>query len=259
MALVLAVLALLLWLGGSTLPYDWQWARAFGFVLRWQDGTPVPGPLLIGLGQTLRIAALAGVIALVIALITAILRLSNSISGRWLARAYVEVIRNTPLIVQISMFYFAIAPLLGIERFWAGVLALALFEAAFLSEIIRAGILGVALTQWEAAASLGLTRPQTYRLIVLPQALRAMLPPLTSSAVALVMDSSIVSVIALAELTTAGRNAIADNFLSFEIWFLVAGLYLTITLTLSAFARRLERRYVSTSGPARGARIRTIS
>ena len=163
--------------------------------------------------------------------------------GRWLARVYLELIRNTPLLVQIFFLYFVMAPILDLGRTPTAILALSLFEGAYASEIFRAGIESIGRGQWEACYSLGLTRAQTYRRVILPQALRRILPPLTSQAVSLIKDSALVSTIAVYDLTMEGRTIIADTFLTFEIWFVVAAVYLILTLTLSALANGLERRY----------------
>jgi polar amino acid transport system permease protein len=152
------------------------------------------------------------------------------------------VIRNTPLLVQLYLFYFALAPLFGLDRYATGILCLGIFEGAYCSEIIRAGIEAVGRGQWEAARSLGLSTTHIYRLVVLPQAVRLMLPPLTGQTIALVKASAMVSVIAVFDLTTEGRSIIADTFLTFEIWLTVAALYLLVTVTLSLVATGLERR-----------------
>lgn len=140
------------------------------------------------------------------------------------------------------LFYFVLSPILGVERFWTGVLCLAVFEASFISEIIRGGILSVPRAQWEAASALGLRAPATYRKVVLPQAVPLMLPPLTSSLVNLTKSSAIVSTIAIFDLTNEGRNVIADTFMTFEIWLTVAGMYLVLTVSLSIVAKQLEVR-----------------
>ena len=151
--------------------------------------------------------------------------------------------RNTPLLVQIFFLYFVMAPIFDIGRTATAVLALSLFEGAYASEVFRAGIESIGRGQWEAAHSLGLSRTHTYRYIILPQALRRILPPLTSQAVSLVKDSALVSTIAVYDLTMEGRAIIAETFLSFEIWFTVAAVYLVLTLGLSALAGTLERRF----------------
>jgi polar amino acid transport system permease protein len=231
-----------IWGGAAAMGYNWQWERVQRYLVRFTSDGIVWGTLVRGLFQTLQISAVALVLTFVIGLATAILRMSDSWSGRWLARGYMELIRNTPLLVQINIFYFVIAPIFGIDRFWTGVLCLAFFEGAFASEIFRSGILAVSRGQWEAAGSLGLSRLDAYRFIILPQAVRIMSPPLLGVAIALIKDSSIVSVIALFELTTAGRDAISQSFMSFEIWFTVAAMYLVITVALSAIVTLMERR-----------------
>ena len=193
--------------------------------------------------MTLEITAYSLVLAAVIGLVTALLRLSDSFMGRWLARIYLELIRNTPLLVQIFFLYFVMAPILDLGRTTTAVLALSLFEGAYVSEIFRAGIQSIGRGQWEAGYSLGLSRFQTYRRVILPQALRRVLPPLTSQAVSLIKDSALVSTIAVYDLTMEGRTIIADTFLTFEVWFVVAAIYLVLNLTLSALANGLERRY----------------
>lgn len=191
----------------------------------------------------MEITVISLVVAAVIGLITALLRLSDSIIGRWLAWCYLEVIRNTPLLVQIFFLYFVMAPLLDLGRTATAILALSLFEGAYASEIFRAGITSIAKGQWEACYSLGLSRSQSFRHVILPQALRRVLPPLTSQAVSLIKDSALVSTIAVSDLTMQGRTIVADTFLAFEIWFFVAAIYLVLTLALSGLAHSLERRF----------------
>jgi polar amino acid transport system permease protein len=242
----LAFVAVVVWLtlrGADAMGYNWQWYRVPQYFYRVIDGELIWGPLVRGAIETLKISGWSLVLTLALGLLTAVLRLSDSISGRILARGYMEAIRNTPLLVQLNLFYFVIGPIFGIDRFWTGVLCLAVFEGAFAPEIFRAGILAVPRGQWEASSGLGLSRLDTYRYVVLPQAVITMLPPLASLAISLVKHSAIVSVIALFELTTAGRDIISQTFMSFEIWFTVAAIYLVITLILSAFVSYLERRF----------------
>ena len=134
-----------------------------------------------------------------------------------------------------------VSPVAGISGFASAVLALSLFEGAYASEIFRAGIISIKRGQWEAAQSVGLNTYQTYRLIILPQALRRILPPLTSQAVSLIKDSALVSTIAIYDLTMQGQAIIAETFLVFEIWFTVAAIYLTMTLALSAAVFYMEK------------------
>jgi polar amino acid transport system permease protein len=153
-----------------------------------------------------------------------------------LARGYLELIRNTPLLVQLFFIYFVLAPVMGIGRFVAGVLALSLFEGAYASEIFRAGIVSIDKGQWEASHSLGLSTIHTYRYIILPQAIRRILPPLTSQAVSLIKDSALVSTIAIYDLTMRAQVIISETFLTFEVWFTVAAIYLVLTVMLSTIA-----------------------
>jgi len=228
--------------GAGTFGYNWQWYRVPQYIARVVDGHIIWGPLARGLVVTLEIATLGLVLTLAIGLVTALLRTSHSFSGRLLAACYIQLIRNTPLLVQLYLFYFVLAPILGIERFWTGVLCLACFEGSFAAEIFRAGIESVPRGQWEASRSLGLGRYVEFRRVILPQAIKIVLPPLTGQGVSLIKDSSIVSVIAIFDLTNEGRTIISDTFMSFEIWFTVAAIYLVLTVSLSALASRLERR-----------------
>jgi polar amino acid transport system permease protein len=248
LATALLLAAVLVWLalkGGAMLGYNWQWYRVPPFFYRVVDGEIIWGPLVKGLIVTIQISVLSLVLTVVIGLGAALLRLSNSFAGRVIARVYLEAIRNTPLLVQLYVFYFIFSPIFGIDRFWTGVLCLAFFEGAFATEIFRAGIQSVERGQWEAGASLGLTRPQIYRDVVLPQAIRLVLPPLAGAAVTLIKASSIVSVIAVFDLTTEARTIIADTFMSFEIWLTVAVMYLVMTGGLSLMVSWLERKFKS--------------
>ena len=237
-----ALFAWLIYLGATGMGYNWQWYRVPRYVYRVIDGEFILGPLVKGLFVTLQITFWSAILALGIGLATAILRLSRSVAGYGISTAYLELARNTPLLVQMFLFYFVLAPIFDIERFWTGIICLAFFEAAFISEIIRGGVLSVQRGQWEAASALGLSQTDVYVKVVLPQALPIMLPPLTSAVVNLIKNSAIVSTIAIFDLTTEGRNIIADTFMSFEIWFTVAAIYLVLTLSLSMFVGVLERR-----------------
>ena len=235
-----AFLGWLAWRGADALDYRWQWYRVQPFFWRVIDGEVIWGPLVRGLLMTLQIAALAGALAILIGFLTALARLSNSIAGRTLATVYLEAIRNTPLLVQLFLVYFVLAPIIGLDRFWAGVLCLAFFEGSFAAEIIRGGLAGVDRGQYEAADANGFSTADKYRFIVVPQAMPLILPPLTGLLISTIKHSAIVSVIALAELTTQALNLISNTFMAFEIWFIVAGIYLALTVTLSFLVTLLE-------------------
>ena len=240
--LTFAVIGWLVWRGAQAMEYNWQWYRVEPFFYRVIDGEFIWGPLYHGLIVTLQLASVSGVLAVTIGFVTAIARMSNSRAGSMIATGYLEAIRNTPLIVQLFLFYFVLAPILGIDRFWAGVLCLAFFEGSFAAEIIRGGIQGVDRGQFEASDAIGLTTFNKYLYIVIPQSMPLILPPLTGLLISLIKHSAIVSVIAVSELTTTGLNLIADTFMAFEIWFIVAGIYLALTITLSIGVGQLERK-----------------
>ena len=244
--LVLTFLGWLIWRGIDAMDYRWQWFRVQPFFYRIVDGEIIWGPLVRGLIMTLQIASIAGVLAVLIGFVTALARLSGSFAGRIIATVYLEAIRNTPLLVQLFLVYFVLAPIIGIDRFWAGVLCLALFEGSFAAEIIRGGLRGVDRGQYEAGDAVGLSVTDKYRYIIIPQSLPLILPPLTGLLISTIKHSAIVSVIALAELTTQGLNLVSNTFMAFEVWFIVAGMYLALTVTLS-FAVTLFEWYLNKS------------
>ena len=242
---VLLVGAIIWFFYNSTaeLGYNWQWYQIPKYIFAHDEAGYVAGPLWDGLMVTFRISGISLLLAFSIGLATALFRLSNSFVARIIARVYLEVIRNTPLLVQLFFIYFVLSPVLDISAFASAVLALSLFEGAYASEIFRAGIISIHKGQWEAAFSMGLNTYQTYRLIILPQAIRQILPPLTSQAVSLIKDSALVSTIAIYDLTMRGQTIIAETFLVFEIWFTVAAIYLTVTLALSLTVFYMEKRF----------------
>tara|TARA_Y100001956_G_scaffold9373_2_gene8075 strand:+ start:261 stop:1058 length:798 start_codon:yes stop_codon:yes gene_type:complete len=228
--------------GAQAMGYRWQWERVPDYIAFYEDGEWWPAELIEGLFVTIKISLLALIATLLIGLTTALLRNSNSIVGRTIASSYVELIRNTPLLVQIYLLYFVFGPVLGLERFSTAVLALALFQGAYTAEIFRAGLNSIAKGQFEAAQSLGLSRTFTFWDIVLPQVIQRTLPPLTNEVISLIKNSSIVSVMAIFDLTTEARNIVSETAMPFEIWFSVALIYLALTLSLSAIAAWLEHK-----------------
>ncbi len=241
---VMVVIAITWLLAISTrqLGYHWQWYRVPQYLFSITEGRVVNGVLIAGLKVTLQITAVSLMLAFAIGLVTALLRLSNSLVGRFAARIYLEVIRNTPLLVQLFFIYFVLGPIFEIRAFTSAVVALSLFEGAYASEIFRAGIVSIHRGQWEAAYSIGLNTRQTYRFIVLPQAIKRILPPLVSQAVSLIKDSALVSTIAIYDLTMQAQTIIAETFLVFEIWFTVAAMYFILILVLSGGVYYLQKR-----------------
>ncbi len=243
--IVFAIIGWLIWRGAAAMEYSWQWYRVEPFFYKIVDGEFIKGPLIRGLIVTLQLASISAVITVLIGLVTAFARMSGSVVSRFVATAYLEGIRNTPLLVQLFLFYFVLAPIFGIDRFWAGVLCLAFFEGSFAAEIIRGGIQAVDKGQFEASDAIGFTGFDKYRYIIIPQALPLILPPLTGLFISLIKHSAIVSVIAVSELTTEGLNLISDTFMAFEVWFIVAGIYLALTVTLSFAVGALEKKMKS--------------
>jgi len=200
--------------------------------------------LLIGAGVTIQITVLSTAIGFVIGLIVGVARISNLRVLRMLAEVYVEFFRGTPLLVQIFLFYFALPVITGqrIDPFIAAISACGINSGAYVAEIFRAGIQSVDDGQMEAGRSLGMTWLQTMRYIIVPQAFKRVIPPLGNEFIAMLKDSSLVSVIGFEELTRRGQLIIAKTYGSFEIWMSVAVIYLVMTLTISRFVAYLERR-----------------
>jgi polar amino acid transport system permease protein len=247
MAALAALLSALMARATEGLGYHWQWYRLPRYLLEATEKGWSAGLLLNGVAVTLQIALVSLALAFTFGLAAALLRLSHSILGRLLSRLYLELIRNTPLLVQLFFFYFVCSPLFGLSGFTSAVLSLSLFEGAYISEIIRAGILSVPRGQWEAAVGSGLSPWSCYRRVILPQAVRPMLPPLTSQAIALVKDSALVSTIAVYDLTMQAQAIISETYLVFEVWFTVALIYLGLTLALSGAVTLMQKR----TGPLR--------
>jgi polar amino acid transport system permease protein len=242
-ALAAILMALMLW-ATEGLGYHWQWYRVPRYLLTVSESSWAAGPLLSGFAVTLQITAVSLVLALTFGLTTALMRLSNSVLARLVARLYLELIRNTPLLVQLFFIYFVCSPMFAISGFTSAVLALSLFEGAYVSEIVRAGILSIPRGQWEAAFSSGLDTWRSYRLVILPQAVRHILPPLTSQAISLIKDSALVSTIAIYDMTMQAQAIISETYLVFEVWFTVAAIYLLVTLALSGAVTLMEKRTV---------------
>jgi polar amino acid transport system permease protein len=201
------------------------------------------GPLMTGMWTTIWISAISGVLGLVIGLMTGLARVSKNFTINGLAAIYIEFIRGTPLLVQIFIAYFFVGTVFNLSRNVAGIGALALFAGAYVAEIVRAGIQSIPRGQMEAARSLGMSVPQAMLDIILPQALKRILPPLSGQFISLIKDSSLVSVIAITDLTKSGREIITSTFATFEVWLVVAAMYLVITSVLSQLVFYMERRF----------------
>ncbi len=222
-----------IWESGSQFNYNWQWNQVLSFFYEIDEGEFYFGVFYDGLVVTFQVAGTSFVLASLLGLVVMLMSQSSSYVAKGWSLVYVELIRNTPVLIQIYLIYFLLGPTLGWSRMTCGIVALSIFESAYVAEIFRSGVQSVPKGQWEASRSLGLSQFRTYLFVILPQALRLVLPPMTNVLINLVKNSSIVSVIAIADLTTEARNAVADTFLSFEIWFSVALVYLIITILIS--------------------------
>lgn len=270
--LVAAIIFYAVYRVNDVLVYHWNWSRVFNFVVRVDDetGSWVPNLLLQGLATTLRLAAWATVLATIIGLIMGYWRTSSNLTFRIISRCYVELIRNIPPVVFIFIFYFFVSsqlfPVIGIDdidregalvtnslfrfffgdpallsNFLAGMLCLALFEAAYITEIVRAGIQSIEKGQWEAARAVGLSRFNVLRDIIMPQAIRKILPPLAGQFITLIKDSAIVSLISIQELTFLATEVASSTTKVFETWILVAAMYFILCYGFAILFRRLEK------------------
>lgn len=200
--------------------------------------------LLVGAGVTIEITAVSVAIGFLIGLFVGIARICQVKILRIIATIYADCIRGTPLLVQIFLIYFALPIVTGqrVEPFVAAVAACGINSGAYVSEIFRAGIQAIDVGQMEASRSLGLSWWQTMYYVILPQAVRNILPPLGNEFIAMLKDSSLVSVIGFEELTRRGQLIIAQTYGSFEIWTTVAILYLIMTLAISRVVAWLEKK-----------------
>ncbi|MCC6474880.1 MAG: amino acid ABC transporter permease [Burkholderiales bacterium] len=201
-------------------------------------------PLLFqGLIATVKISFLAVILGTLLGVVLGLVALGRNRPLRWAVLAYVDFIRGTPLLIQIFLVYFAL-PVIGISlpEFWAGVIALGLNAAGFIAEIVRATVGSIERGQNEAAKSIGMTHWQTLTFILLPQALRPFVPPLTNELITLVKGSALLSVISVYELTRAGQAIISVHFVPFEIFLLIALYYYALISALAWLSRYAERR-----------------
>jgi His/Glu/Gln/Arg/opine family amino acid ABC transporter permease subunit len=199
--------------------------------------------LLRGAVVTVEISLLSMALALVLGLVAALGRLSRLRPLRFLSTLYVELVRGTPLLVQLFIVYYGL-PSVGIrlEPFLAGFLTLGAHYGAYLSEVYRAGILAVDRGQWEAAASVGMGRGMVMREVILPQAIRTILPPVGNYFISMLKDSALVATISVTELLRAGQLRVAITFRAMDIYLMVAAIYLVMSYALSLLIGYFERR-----------------
>jgi len=194
--------------------------------------------------HTIWISAAALALSILFGFLAALARRSNYPALRWFAAGYVELIRGTPLLVQLLILFYVVANAIGLQdRYLSGVIILAVFSGAYIAEMIRAGIESVGKSQLESARAIGLTRVQTYRYVIFPQAIRNLLPPLAGQAASIIKDSSLLSILGIEEFTLAAQQVNSATYSTLESYLPLAFGYLVLTLPISLFARRLERKF----------------
>jgi len=255
------------------LNYSWQWGKIPQFLYRFDDesGKWVSNVLMWGLFNTIRLSIFGTILAIILGTIMGICRSSEVMFLRLVSGTYVETMRNLPPLVIIFIVYFFIgnhllpyssigdalqgkdnflvsivtfclAPPEHLTTFLSALFTLAIFEGAYITEIVRSGIQSINRGQWEAAHSLGMTKYQQMRHIILPQAFQRILPPLAGQFVSLIKDSSIVSVISIPELSFRANELMTGTLLTMEIWITVTIMYLVLTLPCSVAIQKLEDR-----------------
>ena len=210
------------------------------------------GLLTQGLIVTIQVSIISIILGIIVGLFTGLARISDNPFFKWSAITYIELIRGTPLLVQIMIWYFVLGTLINnllskaglflIPELWFGILSLVIFAGAYVAEIVRAGIQSIHKGQMEAARSLGMTKATAMVKIILPQAFKRILPPLAGQFISLIKDSSLLGVIAIRELTKATREAVTTSLMPYELWFVCGVMYLLVTFSLSMFVQYLEKR-----------------
>jgi len=255
------------------LNYNWNWSIIPTYLVRYDEesGRWLPNLLLQGLFTTIKLSIWGMLLAGVLGLFLGILRTSKRLFFRLSTRTYVELIRNTPPLVLVFIFYFFVSdqilPAIGADEyvrglspqvqeklayfattpdliipFLSGAITIGIFQSAYITEIVRAGIEAIDEGQWDASKALGLNHLQQLRLVILPQALRIMLPPLANEFINTIKYSSIVSIISIQELTFQGLQVMSSTQVTIEVWLTITMMYLLICFSLSILVHRLEIR-----------------
>ncbi len=271
LTLLLALAAYVVYRLTMQLNYKWNWGilPQYFFYFDEETGRWVANILVKGLWTTLRLSFWATLLAILFGVVTGLMRISKRLFWRLIGASYVELIRNMPPLVLVFIFYFFVSdqimPLLGVEdfvrsrpdsvknlltflfaspqqftAFISGAITVAVFQGAYITEIVRAGIQSIEKGQWEASYALGLTWGQQMRWVILPQAVKRVLPPLTNEFINTIKYSAIVSVISIQELTFQGMQIMASTYVTIEVWITITAIYLLICFSLSMGVRRLE-------------------
>ena len=268
-ALILAAVAFIVRRVGVEMRYNWQWPVILQYLVRVDGAHWAAGTLMQGFLTTVKLSLWATVLAAFLGTLMGLFRVSHSLFYRLIAGSYVEIVRNLPPLVLVFIVYFFVgerimalfgaeqlvrtappavqeflaflfAPPARLSGFFAGLATLVLYEAAYITEIVRAGIQSIEKGQWEAAHTLGLSRRQQLRFVILPQALQRILPALAGQLISTIKDSAIVSVISIPELTFQGLELMSATYLTFEVWITVTALYFLLTFTCSLGVKQLE-------------------
>ena len=273
LSLIVAAVVYVAYRVNSVLRYEWGWSTIPGYILRYDEDEQrwVSNLLLHGFMTTIRLSIWASVLAAIVGVALGLCRTSHNMFLRMVGRAYVELIRNIPPLVFLFIFYFFISsqimPLFNLDglmrdaspattsivsflfgppklldNFVGGLIALAMFEAAYVAEIVRAGVQSIDRGQWEAAQAAGLSRLDVLRFVILPQAIKRVVPPLANQFISLIKDSSIISLISIQELTFMAQDVIIATNRLFEVWIVTAGFYFVICFGFSLAFSRLEKR-----------------
>lgn len=272
-AVVAAAIGYVFYRVETVLVYKWDWSAIPSYLFRWDEKTDslVPNLLMKGLATTIRIAIWTMIVASVIGVILGVARTSKRLFPRLVSWAYVEFIRNIPPVPFLFLFYFFIAsqimPLLGIDEairamspgtlavaevlfgpanlmsnFAAGMISLSMMSAAYIAEIVRAGIQAVPAGQREAGSSIGLSHLQLMRYVVLPQAIARVVPPMAGQFITLIKDSSLVALISIQELSFMAMEIAISEQRFFEVWIVTGAMYFTVCYACALMFARLERR-----------------
>ncbi len=231
---VFLLLSLAFWFFFSQVKFAWGWEAVYAYRQKFINGWLM----------TVVISAASLFLSLLIGIFIAVAQRLSFLPLRYLARLYMEIIRGTPLLVQILIFFYVVADAFGIDnRYLVGVIILAMFAGAYISEIIRAGIESVGESQLESARAIGFTHLQIYRYVIFPQVVRQALPPLAGQFASLIKDSSLLSIISVSEFTLNAQEVNSFTFSTLESYLPLAAGYLLLTLPISLWAKQLERKY----------------
>lgn len=269
--LILGVAAWMIYRVSVDLRYDWKWSAILDYVVRYDVDSEryVQGLLLQGLVITLKLSIWSALLASILGLVMGLMKTSHQYFLKMLATSYVSLVRNIPSLVFIFIFYFFFSSqiisffnldfyIAGVSGNWefflrlffcppeqfpvfvSAILTLAIYEGAYMTEIVRGGIESIEKGQWEASDALGLSKFQRMRYIIFPQAFKRILPPMAGQLISVIKDSAIVSVISVQDLTFSGMELMASTYRIFEIWITITAMYFILTFACSYAVRKLE-------------------